>query len=110
DVADDLRNRDEPRLLQIRVEFCARDQPYRFLRDGRSAFPEALQLLKDNALDVAGPTTGLAHGGCIYVQLNARPAAPFDIGLEAGRDIDDERETASIHGGIDLIQAQRFGR
>jgi len=110
DVADDLRHRDEPGLLEIRVEFCARDQPYRLPRGELTLRLEAPDLLQDDALDVTGAATSLTHGGGVDVQLNAGLPAGLEVGLESGRDVDDEGEAAGVHGRIDLIHAQRFGR
>ncbi len=65
----------------------------------------ACDFLGDDILNVAGADAGLLHRGRIGADMDLGVLSDPSVGLEAGRDLDDEGELAFVHRAIDLGRA-----
>ena len=65
---------------------------------------ESLDLVCDGGSQVACAIAGLSDGGGVDVDLDPRLPLGSDVGLEVGRDFDDEQELALVHLRVDLVR------
>src|SRR4029453_9042548 len=102
EIVDDLHYRGEPTRLQIWIELCACNHPYRCTGQPFAPGGELYYIVEDHVLDVAHPIEGLCGSGGIYIDLNGYLPSGKNVRRELWRNFDNEKEALRIHGPVDF--------
>src|SRR5262249_26158745 len=106
DAIDELDHGHEGGDLEIGIELRPDDQGHRWGGGRCWSAVEGYDLLRDDALDIAGARAGLGHGRGIYVELDCGAPSPHHVGLKVRWDVKNKGVAPGIHGGIDLLDGQ----
>ena len=100
DVIDDLGQRAEPGLFQIRVVARAQIQVHRRRSAAAVTQDKIVDLAQGDLLDIFAAHESLRHAGGVNIQLNGRRTAGQHVALKVRRNIQHEGVIAGIHARI----------